>query len=103
MLLKDVGTSRVRGKKSKNQLTRKEKTQMKKLAKIMTVLCLGSPLTATSVLAQLITNTIVLDENGTGFYNGVKITGGLAADPSGGVAGLVLLYTLPPGPAPLTI
>lgn len=53
-------------------------------------------LTTTSALAL---NTITLDENGNGTYNGVAIIGALvAADPSGGVAGPVLLYNIP-GPA----
>ena len=73
---------------------------MKKVAKVLTVLCFVSALAATNVLAQV--HTITLDENGKGFYDGVAIAGGLvAADPSGGVAGSVLLYTIP-GPA-LTI
>jgi hypothetical protein len=73
---------------------------MKPFIKSWKILAIASTFAATTALAQ--TNTISIDETGKGFYNGLAIPGVLlAADPSGGVVGPVLVYTLPG--APLTI
>src|SRR2546428_12610828 len=73
---------------------------MKQLIKSSRILTVVAAFAATTAFAQ--TNTISIDETGKGFYNGVAIPGVLlAADPSGGVAGPVLVYTVPG--APLTI
>jgi len=73
---------------------------MKQLIKSFRILTVVAAFAATTALAQ--TNFISIDETGKGFYNGAAIPGVLlAADPSGGVAGPVLVYTLPG--APLTI
>ena len=67
---------------------------MKHLIKLWKVLGLAAAFAATTALPQV--NTISIDENGHGFLNGAAIPGGLVpVDPSGGVAGQVLVYTLP--------
>ena len=60
-------------------------------------------LTTPTVLAQVAAN-ISLDENGHGTFNGLSFTGALApVDPSGGVTGPVLLYTVPAAAGQLTM
>ena len=62
--------------------------------KSISMFSLVSAFAATSVFGQI--NTIKIDENGNGFFNGAAIPGALSAiDPSGGVVGPVLIYTLP--------
>src|SRR5438477_9171710 len=71
---------------------------MKRLITPWRIFGMAFALTTTTVVAAQI-NTITLDENGNGTYDGVPFLGALvAADPSGGVAGPVLLYQIP-GPA----
>ena len=67
---------------------------MKHLIKSISIFVGVSAFAASSVFAQI--NTIKIDENGNGFFNGAPMPGALTAvDPSGGVAGPVLIYTLP--------
>src|SRR5262249_41845574 len=80
-----------------NPQTRKVK-QMKHLMKLASLFALS----ATTVFAQ--TNTFSFDENGHGFFNGIAVPGALSpVDPSGGIAGPVLIYTLPAVAPQLTI
>jgi len=73
---------------------------MKHMIKFWSLLGIASAFVTTTAFPQM--NVISIDENGNGFFNGAAIPGGLiAADPSGGVAGPVLLYNIPG--APLTI
>ena len=73
---------------------------MKHLMKLGTLLAIASTLAATA-LAQ---TTFSFDENGNGFFSGVAVPGVLSpVDPSGGVAGPVLIYTLPAVVPPVTI
>ena len=75
---------------------------MKQLIKSCRILTVVSALAATTALAQI--NTFSFDENGNGFFNGVVLPGALLPiDPSGGVAGPVLVYTLPAVLPTLTI
>jgi len=75
---------------------------MKQLIKSCRILTVVSALAATTALAQI--NTFACDENGHGTFNGVALVGGLVAvDPSGGVTGSVLIYTLPAAAPTLTI
>jgi len=76
---------------------------MKHLMKLWSILGIAFALAATTVRAQVAAN-ISLDENGHGIFNGVAFTGALVpVDPSGGVAGPVLLYTVPAAAGQLTI
>ena len=75
---------------------------MKQLMKLGSLVAVASAFVTTTVFAQ--TNTFSFDENGNGTFNGLVVPGGLvAADPSGGVAGPVLIYTLPAVVPQLTI
>ncbi len=76
---------------------------MKHLIKLLWISGLALGLAAITVRAQVAAN-ISLDENGHGSFNGVAFTGALVpVDPSGGVAGPVLLYTVPAAAGQLTI
>src|SRR5215470_15988143 len=67
---------------------------MKHLMKLWNILAIASAFAGTGSLAQEFI-TFSLDENGHGIRNGLAFTGGLVpVDPSGGVAGPVLLYQL---------
>lgn len=69
---------------------------MRHLAKIQTILSLLTAATLTTAYGQPAGQLFTFDEYGNGIFNGKPLSGvTLAADPSGGVAGQVLVYTLP--------